>query len=523
MEKDTIYAYKLQHIENPTFDNVQRLARTFINDLPQPMVDEIYEDLNRGVDQLTTEPQMLVYLHAFGSMHQAKLRYAFDHLPDAFLQQPEIRIVDYGCGQAIGTMCYADFLADRGLSQTIKSVTLIEPSEICLKRAALHVSQFCPDAKIHTVCKPFDDLTDNDLANPEDIPTLHILSNVLDIQQFDLEDLATLIANNLSNYNQFVCVGPYFNYSDKDERMTRFAKLLNGNVTYSKIFEKGELCEGKTWTAQIMCFVVVLNKEKCSTKTTNLNNENSIKDESGVVYGLGKRLLKCNNKNLKIYEIINGTEIICREAFKDCLLEQITIPNSVKIIETGAFSNCKLLKKVTIYSYNASINISSFLGCDALQFNEYNNAYYLGSEKNPYIYLIKAKTKSIFSCVINSNCSVIAASAFSNCEYLRDIYIPQSITKIGGGAFFRCRNLELITIPDTNIDFGVWVFTLCDKLIIKCLGYSHISYKDGWNCERPINDEYKIQKSNIDTDKLLDFVKSYTDLVRETRKKWWFK
>ena len=256
IEDTTAYAYKVKRADNLTFDKVRAIAKKFIDDLPQDDVNELYDELNHGIDQLTTEPQMLTYLYSFGNMHQAKLNRAFEQLPDAFLQQPEIRIVDYGCGQAIGTMCYADFLADRGLSQTIKSVTLIEPSEICLKRAALHVSQFFPDAEICTVCKPFDDLTDNDLANSADIPTLHILSNVLDIQAFDLEDFATLIDNNLNNYNQFVCVGPYFSYSDKDERMTEFAELLDGNVSFSKIFEKGELCDGKTWTAQIVCFSV---------------------------------------------------------------------------------------------------------------------------------------------------------------------------------------------------------------------------------------------------------------------------
>ena len=40
MENGTIYAYKLQHIDNPTFDDVQRLARNFIKDLPQPMASQ---------------------------------------------------------------------------------------------------------------------------------------------------------------------------------------------------------------------------------------------------------------------------------------------------------------------------------------------------------------------------------------------------------------------------------------------------------------------------------------------------
>lgn len=368
MENGTIYAYKLQQIDNPTFDDVQRLARNFINDLPQPKVDEIYDDLNRGVDQLTTEPQMLVYLHAFGSMHQFKLNRAFKQLPDAFLQQPEIRIVDYGCGQAIGTMCYADFLTKQGLSQTIKSATLIEPSEICLNRAALHVSQFFPDAEIRTVCNTFDDLKADDLANADDIPTLHILSNVLDIQAFNLEDFATLINNNLSNYNQFVCVGPYFGYSDKDERMTEFAELLNGNVSYSKFFERRQLNPEKDWTAQIVCFSVGELEEVLSTEVTEEDIKNGIEDEFGVTYSRdGKRLLKGNQK-LQTYSIKKGTSVICSYAFNwSSSLQQIIIPDSAAIIGESAFNFCGALQQIIIPDSVTSIGRNAFWGCTSLK------------------------------------------------------------------------------------------------------------------------------------------------------------
>ena len=459
IEQNTIYAYKLQHIENPTFDDVQRLARTFIKDLPQPMVNEIYDDLNRGIDQLTAEPQMLVYLYSFGNMHQAKLNRAFEQLPDAFLQQPEIRIVDYGCGQAIGTMCYADYLAERHLSQTIKSVTLIEPSEICLKRAALHISQFFPDAEIHTICKTFNDLTDDDLANPDDIPTLHILSNVLDIQKFDLKDFATLINNNLSHYNQFICVGPYFNYSDKDVRMTEFAEYFNGNVTYSKIFEKGELCDGKTWTAQIVCFSIGELEEELSTKVTEEEIKNGVKDKYGVVYSCyGKRLLK-GNEELKTYSIKKETQMICDDAFWDCeSLQQITIPDSVTNIGYGAFACCYSLQQITIPNSVTNIGNSAFAWCESLQqitipdsvTNIGKGAFY--------------ECQSLQQITIPDSITRIGDSAFWRCESLQQIIIPESVTNIGNEAFYHCKSLQQITIPDSVTSIGHNAFRCCKSL-----------------------------------------------------------
>lgn len=199
---------------------------------------------------------MEAYLHAFGPMHQVKLDYAFNHLPEEFFEQPQINIIDYGCGQALGTMCYADFLRDSGCSQEINTITLIEPSEMCLKRASLHVSEFFPDVEIETVNKTFDEIDENDIYCDEDVPTLHILSNVLDMLCFDIDKFANLLNGCLKGNNQFVCVGPYFNYPDKDERMDDFCSYLNGETNYSEILDKFELNDDKSWTCQINVFSV---------------------------------------------------------------------------------------------------------------------------------------------------------------------------------------------------------------------------------------------------------------------------
>ena len=80
IENDTTYAYCINHLNDISFDKIQNLAKKFINDLPDYLQTELYSELERGVDILSTEPQMQMYLRAFGVMHKAKLNYAFSNM-----------------------------------------------------------------------------------------------------------------------------------------------------------------------------------------------------------------------------------------------------------------------------------------------------------------------------------------------------------------------------------------------------------------------------------------------------------
>ena len=459
IEQNTNYAYKLKYMDNPTFDKVRDLSTKFYRELPQALQDELFEALNRGIDILDSEPQMTAYLFAFGKMHQAKLNYAFGKLPKEFLEQPEINIIDYGCGQALGTMCYADFLREKGYSQKVKTITLIEPSEICLERAALHDSVFFPDAEIKTVNKKFDDLTQDDIVCTEETPTLHILSNVLDILDFDLEEFAGLINGQVKGYNNFVSVGPYFNFSDKDNRMIQFRMLIGGKSEYRKILDKYELDSGKEWTAQILSFSVgMMEEENLSTEVTEEDLVNAVEDTSGVLYSKdGKRLLKCNNAHLKYYTIPNRTKVICDKAFyfgdsDECLLDCIIIPNSVLYIGHSAFEGCSVLQEVTISNSVQVIRQSTFWKCSSLKNITIPNSV-TTIEDGAFGYC-----SSLEQIVLPNSITSIGFVAFRNCISLTKITISNSASRIGFCAFMRCSSLKRITIPSsvTKIDDGVF-------------------------------------------------------------------
>ena len=112
-----------------------------------------------------------------------------------------------------------------------------------------------------------------------------------------------------------------------------------------------------------------------------------------------------------------------------------------------------------------------------MQYNEYNNALYLGNDSNPYLVLVAVKDKNIENCEINPNCVIISGDAFDSCSHLSSITIPNGVISIGDMAFCECTNLSQIDIPNSVVWIGQSAFdsTSLDSIIVpssvETLGY----------------------------------------------------
>lgn len=140
----------------------------------------------------------------------------------------------------------------------------------------------------------------------------------------------------------------------------------------------------------------------------------------------------CDCSSLMSVNIPGSVSLIGSEAFKNCAnLTTVTLPATLNKIGADAFNGCSSLMRIVLPNSLTQIGKGAFDDCTALQFNTYDNAYYLGTSTNPYYALIVATSTSITSCDIHSDCVIIADGAFVDCYSLSEITIPASVRYIG--------------------------------------------------------------------------------------------
>ena len=111
IEKGTNYAYTIERIKNIDFRSLRSISVEFTKRLPLDLNEQVYDSIQHGVCKLQSEPELNMYFHALGLMHEAKLQHAFKHLSKDFAENPTIDIIDYGCGQI---HMLSDILNDNG-------------------------------------------------------------------------------------------------------------------------------------------------------------------------------------------------------------------------------------------------------------------------------------------------------------------------------------------------------------------------------------------------------------------------
>lgn len=150
------------------------------------------------------------YLACYAPGVRPGLEFAFHELPP--IAGRPVEIYDWGTGQGVATVALLDYinrLAAPCAPEQVSAITLIEPSHSAIDRAACVLSIIRPNTPLRLINKRFDDLRESDFQSTDAV-RLHLFSHVLDVEQFDLVALASLIQRLSPNRDYFVCVSPRY-------------------------------------------------------------------------------------------------------------------------------------------------------------------------------------------------------------------------------------------------------------------------------------------------------------------------
>ena len=140
------------------------------------------------------------------------------------------------CGQAIATMVLFEFLQSNYPKIHIKNVLLIEPSAIALERAKLHIHHFDTNTHISAINKGFDAITPSELHITTELPIVHLFSNILDYEGFELSHLESLVDSQSRYLNYVVCSSPMINET-KTARLYSFEQHFSENIGYTHLYD----------------------------------------------------------------------------------------------------------------------------------------------------------------------------------------------------------------------------------------------------------------------------------------------
>ena len=166
--------------------------------------------------------------------------------------------------------------------------------------------------------------------------------------------------------------------------------------------------------------------EDLESITVDSSNED-FSAADGVLYNKKKTtLIQCPTKK-KSLRVPDTVRIISEDAFGNCKIESVVLPDSITKIERYAFAECKNLKSVKFSRNITDVGEYAFMNCSGLT-------------------------------SVSIPGGVVGPGMFMHCENLSSVNIGYGVSQIKDAAFYFCPKIKSVTIPSSVKSIGQYAF-----------------------------------------------------------------
>ena len=138
-------------------------------------------------------------------------------------------------------------------------------------------------------------------------------------------------------------------------------------------------------------------------------------------------------------------------------ITSIVIPNTVKVIRSGAFSGCSSLSQITLSESLESIGEEAFRGSGIKEVRIPDSVTSIGERVFYYC-------ENLENVVLPGGLKIIAEGMFTGCNSLKEIEIPNQVSVIANCAFDSCEGLETVQFSNSLEEIGEEAFRFCQNL-----------------------------------------------------------
>ena len=133
------------------------------------------------------------------------------------------------------------------------------------------------------------------------------------------------------------------------------------------------------------------------------------------------------------------------------------VPDGVTQIISDAFGRSQSTSEVLLSEGLREISSKAFWAAEGLRSIQINSGIRIGTRAF-------SSCENLVNVMIPEDMKEIPDGLFANCSMLTAVQLPDSLEKIADGAFFNCTSLQNITLPDTLQYIGKNAFWSCSSL-----------------------------------------------------------